>query len=155
MGRARGRVWAAAGGGDRRGSRRPWKWTEERLLEELEDFLADHAAWPPASAFRAAGREDLYHAMVRHGGVEYWREELGMFPEPGATRPSYGTHRAVEDARELIDRLGFLPNTTRVRALGFPRLATRIQVAGGTKAFCRLHGLPQPPSRAQRDRDQN
>ena len=58
------------------------RWTNERIRAELTDLCARQKTWPSASAFKAAGRADLYVAASRYGGIGFWAVELG-FPRPG------------------------------------------------------------------------
>ena len=57
---------------------RPRKWTDERIRAELEDFCAQDGHWPRAAEFREAGRNDLYLAASRYGGIDYWAATLGL-----------------------------------------------------------------------------
>lgn len=63
------------------------RWTSERIRAELTDFCAGRKEWPSASAFKAAGRADLYVAASRYGGIGFWAVELG-FPRPGRAAAS-------------------------------------------------------------------
>ena len=130
-------------GGSRREAE-PYKWTHARLRTELEEFMGERADWPSPTEFRDAGREDLYAAVLRHGGVDRWAAALGLRLLSGRSRSPYSTHRALRDAREVIAAEGRLPNQKRLSELGFSRLGTAVAQAGGAGAFCRQHGLPVP-----------
>jgi hypothetical protein len=62
----------------RRGRPSQRRWTSDVIREELSAFCAGRKAWPAASAFKAAGRADLYVAASRYGGIAYWASELGF-----------------------------------------------------------------------------
>jgi hypothetical protein len=52
------------------------RWTDELLESELRSFLVDTPDWPTRSEFKAAGRSELYRAVMRHGGVAVWAPRL-------------------------------------------------------------------------------
>jgi DNA-binding transcriptional ArsR family regulator len=66
---------------DRPGQRH---WTNERIRSALEEFCGGRTAWPSATAFRHAGRSDLYVAASRYGGIGFWAAELGFARQDGA-----------------------------------------------------------------------
>jgi hypothetical protein len=53
-------------------------WTSDRIRAELEAFCAGQPTWPSPTAFKSAGRGDLYVAASRYGGIGYWAAELGL-----------------------------------------------------------------------------
>jgi hypothetical protein len=65
------------------------KWTPERIRTELEDFCEELDEWPRSTAFKEAGRTDLYLAASRYGGIDHWAEELGFVEveEPEVEEP--------------------------------------------------------------------
>jgi len=133
MGRARGELAAA---GTSHGRRGPYKWTPDRVEEELEEFLADRTTWPTADEFNAAGHRALLAAVERSpSGIGYWANRLGCELAPMQDRAPYPLHVALAEARELIAAHGKLPNIMRLRELGHPRLAYLVQKSGGAKAF--------------------
>lgn len=65
--------------GSGHGSRgRPRFWTEERILDELEQMCAERTSWPSVAEFKEAGKLGLYEALVRHGGAKFWADQVGM-----------------------------------------------------------------------------
>jgi hypothetical protein len=56
----------------------PSAWTDERVRGALEEFCRGRTVWPPERVFREAGKERLYKAASRHGGVGYWADQLGL-----------------------------------------------------------------------------
>lgn len=109
------------------------------MRAELTRFIGDREVWPTADEFVAAGREDLRTAVKRHGGATWWAAELGVRLRPGQDRSPYGVEEALEEARELIRQLGYLPGAKKVRSLGYPRLATFMSQGGGVKPFARRY----------------
>jgi hypothetical protein len=115
------------------------RWDDESIRAELTRFIGEREVWPTADEFVAAGREDLRTAVKRHGGATWWAKQLGVPLRPGQDRSPYGVEDAVEEARELIRRLGYLPGAKTVRSLGYPRLATFMSQDGGVKLFARRY----------------
>jgi Fic family protein len=59
------------------GPGRPQRWTDALIESELRTFLGDRVGWPLREEFHAAGRNDLYTAASRYGGIARWRKMLG------------------------------------------------------------------------------
>jgi Fic family protein len=59
------------------GPGRPPRWTDELIERELRAYLSDRTEWPRRADFRADGRENLYTAASRSGGIARWRGLLG------------------------------------------------------------------------------
>lgn len=53
-------------------------WSEERIRRELGRFCAGRTHWPTEAEFVAAGRQTLYRAASRRGGIPYWADQLGL-----------------------------------------------------------------------------
>ena len=54
------------------------RWTQERIEFELREFCSARVGWPAYGEFKANGASGLYSAVARYGGVELWRERLGL-----------------------------------------------------------------------------
>jgi hypothetical protein len=151
MGRARGGVSAVAGNaGVTRGGRTTW--THGRLKAALEEFLTtydDPRGWPLASEFTDAGREDLRQAIKKRGGAVYWARVMGRELGSGQNRGPYSLDDARGDAMAVTDQLGGVPGDSRLRGLGFSRLATYFRRHGGREAVLTELGLStaMPPPR--------
>jgi hypothetical protein len=66
-------------------------WSDEVIERELRAFCAGRARWPTWREFVAAGKRRLYGAASLHGGIDAWRERLGLDPprrtyHPGPAR---------------------------------------------------------------------
>lgn len=130
-------------GGAHRRIAAPWKWTEERIEEELLEFVTGDE-WPSQAEFVREGRQDLVGAVSRTGGVVFWARKLGLKLRPEQDRTPYSDRHAKADAEVFIERHGYLPSARRLREEhGEVRLARAVRRAGGTKAFLRRVGLPQ------------
>jgi hypothetical protein len=55
-------------------------WSEEVIERELRAFCAGRACWPTWHEFVGAGKRRLYSAASLHGGIDLWRERLGLDP---------------------------------------------------------------------------
>lgn len=130
MGRASGQhnLLAAANrgsGGQQSAARR---WDDKRLRAELKALVEQLDCFPSYNQLSAMGREDLRCALKRNGGSGWWARELGVALGPGQDRSRYTRKDATRDAEAVIAELGYLPSTTRLRALGYPRLASYAEV---------------------------
>jgi DNA invertase Pin-like site-specific DNA recombinase len=56
----------------------PRTWTDERIREQLAGFCAGKEIFPSQRLFREAGLTSLLAAMIQHGGVRRWAEEVGL-----------------------------------------------------------------------------
>ena len=90
-------------------------WTNDRIRTALEEFCSGRKTWPSASAFRGAGRSDLYVAASRYGGIAFWARELGLTRSDEAAprakvrrrrRPSLRWAGAAAVAATLLVTLG-------------------------------------------------
>jgi hypothetical protein len=81
--------------------------------------------------------------VAKQGGPDRWAARLGLTLAASqvAHRP-YGDDEAVDDARKVIAKIGRLPGAAKLRRMGYGRLATAVQAAGGARRFCQLHALP-------------
>ena len=148
MGRASNRTFGLAqerrsGRADRRASRtsRPRRWADEVLEGELRNYVGEGQVFPTSLEFDRAGRSDLRSAVRDFGGAAYWAERLGLRLRPGQSRSPYEREDAIRDARAVLEAQLDLPNTTRLRQLGFPRLASYIVKRGGVARFLAEHDL--------------
>lgn len=96
---------------------------------------------PTRPEFEQQERNDLRVAMSRSGGTAYWAHRLGVSLRPGQEREPYLLENALRDARAVYEQEGLLPNTKRLRALGFHRLASFIAREGGVARFAAKHGI--------------
>lgn len=123
-----------------------WR-SDDELREELAVFLARREEltgrrdWPSFTELSAAGRGDLRAAIRDFGGAPYWAHEFGLELRPGQERSPYGEADALVDAKRCIAEHGKLQSPKTVRRLGYPRLASYLQIRGGTKRFVAKHSL--------------
>jgi hypothetical protein len=109
------------------------RWTEARVREELDVFLAGRSAWPSRKEFEAAGRKTLRDAVGRTGGIERWAAELDL-PVPDLRR---GSRRVWDDARveaelrRLLAGRSEWPTKSEFERAGLGSMRTAIYLHGG------------------------
>ncbi|HSZ12593.1 MAG TPA: Fic family protein [Solirubrobacteraceae bacterium] len=59
------------------GHDRATKWTDERIENEMREFLEGRDRWPTVAEWRASGKKSLYDRASTAGGIERWRHRLG------------------------------------------------------------------------------
>lgn len=126
---------AHRGDGERTGATprrgRSREWSDERIEEQLALLLAGRETWPRQAEFEVYGLRGLAMAVHRYGGLAYWAKRTGVTLSSGQDRGRYLELDARRDTLVVLGRLGYLPNTRRIRAEGFPRLASFIDARGG------------------------
>lgn len=111
----------------------------ERIHRELIEFTAGRDTWPTRQEFLAAGRSELWEALRRHGGREYWDERMPLQRRSQQYRRGLTPQEAVAQAHEVIALTGTLPSAPRLRAMGYPKLSTFVMGAGGVQRFLAAH----------------
>jgi hypothetical protein len=132
------------GGAERDGGRgpgRPRKWSERTILAELRQFVGDRQTFPTRREFEAAGRRDLWNAIRARGGSRVWAARVELPLREAQRREALSDREAIVQAKEVTRREGYLPGASKLRDLGYPKLATYIYFAGGAKRFAREHRL--------------
>ena len=125
---------------------RPWSSPGSRhaddqaLRSELEQFTAGRTEFPTRADFAAAWRTDLRCAVGKKG-TAYWAAQLGLSLAPRQDKAPYGEVDAIHDAHQVVACHGQLPGVRGLRALGYARLASAVQAAGGARRFSALHGI--------------
>jgi site-specific DNA recombinase len=68
---------------------RPMRWTHPALETELRTFIGTARHYPRRREFLRAGRDDLYQAVLHHGGPDFWARRLKVARKtPGVGVPS-------------------------------------------------------------------
>jgi hypothetical protein len=122
---------------------RGWQWHDLRKLEaELRAFTAHRSTFPTRREFDEAGRADLRCAVARYGGVPHWSARLGLqLSARQRSREPYSTGDAVQEARLIVEAMGYLPGARKLRAMRRQRLASAVQAEGGARRFTERHLL--------------
>lgn len=152
MGRARNTHPAAAH--ERRigdaARREGLRWTAEWLQAELAAFVGERPDWPAVDEFHAAGRVDLYRAVLRHGGCEHWASVLGVERQPTggavaagrARNPRRWTEeRIFADLQRVLAGRQDWPKVAEFRAAGAMRLYKAVIQHGGIPYWAERMGF--------------
>jgi hypothetical protein len=107
----------------------------------LRRFTRGRTTFPTLAEFDAAGRTDLRSAVTDYGGVRYWATRLGLDLPAHRHHTTYSIDDALEDARSVVARLGYLPGEPTLRRLGMNRLATVVRASGGARKFAEQYNL--------------
>lgn len=121
------------------------RWNDAKLEAELRAFTdgRNRDRFPTRREFDRACRGDLRCAVDDHGGVEFWADRLGLTLAPSQTAHRvYQEEQALDHAGKVIAELGWLPGAAKLRRMGYGRLATAVQAAGGARRFSATHELP-------------
>jgi hypothetical protein len=118
-------------------------WTEERIREELTDYLAGREVWPSRLEFERDGHTLLRSAVNRTGGPDRWAPEFGL---TRATRLS-GVRRGwtpelVEaELRKLIGDGTAWPSVREFRRAGLYSMLTSIYQHEGPEYWAARMGV--------------
>jgi hypothetical protein len=124
--------------------RGPYKWTDERIEEELRRLVAENdGRFPTRVELESGGHHGLRQALQREG-INYWAGRLGVELSAGQDREPYGIEEARRDVGRVVAEAGRLPGGPVLRKLGYGRLATFISGGGGTAKFCATHRIQLP-----------
>jgi hypothetical protein len=59
-------------------SRRKLQWTKARVERQLSALIGQRQYFPSRMEFLAAGESNLYNAVCRTGGMDYWADRMGL-----------------------------------------------------------------------------
>jgi len=124
-------------------SGRSWpKWTEESIGSELERFLAGRSDWPRHREFVAAGRQGLYHAVLKHGGTHVWAARMGVRfrVRPGGREP-WSEERVRAELAVFLRERDHWPSGAEFGAAGRDALLRAARRFGGSRRWQREFGL--------------
>jgi hypothetical protein len=116
------------------------KWTETRLRDALAPLLADREEWPALAEFKAAGMYRVYVAVVHHGGIEHWAEELGV-KYKAQKRRQWSKERIEPLLVAFVEGRETFPTLAEFEAAGKARLHSALCGHGGRPYWARRLGL--------------
>jgi hypothetical protein len=124
--------------------RRPYKWSDERVEQELRRLAGENGGrFPTRVELESRGLHGL-RAAVKRKGVAHWAERLGIELSAGQDREPYGIEEARREIEQIVAETGRLPGSDTIRALGYPRLATVVARYGGVARFCATNRIELP-----------
>ncbi len=115
------------------------------VAQELLAFIQDSGTpgvMPTQIELRDAHRNDLHHAIVKHGGSSSVAAQLGLLPSHSQKSPGYWDDFAnVErEVREFVSRLGtpgMMPSSSELRDAGLGSLEVALNKHGGLASVAR------------------
>jgi hypothetical protein len=143
-------VWASRLGVavDQRSRKKLPLWTEDRVRNELAEFLIDRETWPKQDEFQACGRMQLHRALRRFGGMELWAQRFGV-----PMSNFRGPHRTWTDGRieaalhDLIGERTEWPRRREFSAAGLDGCYAALWRGAGVQAWIDRMGVALPAGR--------
>jgi DNA invertase Pin-like site-specific DNA recombinase len=131
---------------DQRTRKKQLLWTEDRLRNELSEFLAGRETWPTLAEFQACGKGQLRRAVVRFGGMEKWATRFGLpmsnFRGPHLAWPE---ERIEAELRALVGNRTEWPRRREFSAAGLDGCYAALWRGAGVPAWARRIGVHPPP----------
>ena len=118
-------------------------WTDDRIRDELRQFLGNRTEWPTYRDFQRSGLKRLRDAVTRTGGAEHWAHELGV--RFVRHRPGYPTiwteERIRRDLRKYLRRKKAWPSRQEFEQDGLTELRNAVNRTGGPDRWATEFGL--------------
>lgn len=115
-------------------------WTEEKIIEELEKAIDELGHFPLQKELSTTGRGNLLGAISTHGGVNKFRELLGVEIIKAPTG-FWTKEQTLSELKKTIKELGHFPTNTELREMERTDLQHAIYVHGGTNKLRELFGV--------------
>jgi hypothetical protein len=117
------------------------KWTEEKVLKELNFIINETHGFPTSKDFKEMNRGDLLAGINSLGGLNLFRKKLGFgISRQGRKSKTYSIDEVIKQVTEVIDELGYFPSTNDLNKLNKSYLSSRIQTVGGFQKLRRIMG---------------
>jgi hypothetical protein len=127
----------------------PSRWSEERVAEELQEFLGGRSEWPSYRDFQRQGKKALRDAVTRLGGARLWAGRLGVAyveRSPGYA-PIWTEDRIEADLSRFLEGRRVWPSRVEFERAGFKTLRDAIGRTGGPPRWAAEFGLPRRDER--------
>lgn len=127
-------------------------WTEDRIREELRDYLADRGEWPSRQQFEHDGRKPLRDAINRTGGAARWAADLGFRRgnQLSGARRAWTPDVVETRLRELIGDGTRWPSRQEFQDAGIRSMLSSIYAHEGPAYWASHLGVQLPPLKATR-----
>ncbi|MCK4668281.1 hypothetical protein KAU33_16130 [Candidatus Dependentiae bacterium] len=112
-------------------------WNEKIIIKELEIIIFKTNHFPSANKLREMNRQDLEKAMIKHGGINYFRELLGyklLVKSPGY----WNEENTIIELEIIIKKLGYFPTQNELCKMKKSSLSNAILKHGGVNYFREL-----------------
>jgi hypothetical protein len=118
-------------------------WSDERIQQELQAFLAGRPDWPRHREFVEGGRKRLYTAILQHGGTERWatRMRVRRVAHPGGSGRLWTDDRIRDALAAFLEGRTHWPASTEFNAAGQQRLLAAIRRHGGTAHWTKVTAI--------------
>lgn len=129
-------------------------WTEDRVREELRDYLADRGEWPSRQQFEHDGRKPLRDAINRTGGAARWAADFGLTRgnQLSGARRAWTPDVVEARLRELIgDGTGW-PSRPEVQDAGMRSMLSSIYAHEGPAYWATRLGVQRRSEPGRRTR---
>jgi hypothetical protein len=114
-------------------------WSDSVIIEKLMKVKNDIGHFPTRKELIDVGRNDLYSAISRHGGILKFRKLLG--DEPLRSPKGFWTDKTlIQDLSKIKSEIGHFPSQKELTYLGRTDLTTAISQHGGLNKFRKLFG---------------
>ncbi len=126
------------------------KWTDERIREHLQRFLAARTEWPTYREFERHGLKALRDAITRAGGAERWAREMGVRfvrHQPGY-EPIWTEQRIRRDLAVYLAGQDVWPSRAEFERDGLTAVRNAVNRTGGPDRWAAEFGLPRQNRRS-------
>jgi Arc/MetJ-type ribon-helix-helix transcriptional regulator len=129
-------------------------WTEDRIRDELVEYLVGRKDWPSRSEFERDGRTALRNAVNRTGGPDRWADDLGMqrHDRRAGIRRGWTPEEVETHLRDLIGTSGVWPTRAEFERAGLAGLRGAIYRYEGPDYWARRMSVTRRPPTATRSR---
>ena len=103
-------------------------WTEETILAEAREVIKDHGYIPPQKEMYSLGRADLWNQLILHGGVEHFRNLLGLDSLQKPAGFWQDESNVMEEVEKVKGENGLerMPSQAKLKKMGHTSLVTAI-----------------------------
>ena len=131
------------------GSHAGSNWSEERVAEELREFLAGRSEWPSYRDFQRQGKKALRDAVTRLGGAPLWAERLGVayVERPPGYAPIWTDDRIRAGLSSFLEDREVWPSRLEFERAGLKLLRDAVGRTGGPPRWAVEFGLPRRDER--------
>ena len=83
-------------------------WTDENIISELKTIISELKHFPSHKELNGMKRSDLSNAISNHGGINYYREELGFEP-PQKNKGYWNESSIIIELKVISSDIGHFP----------------------------------------------